>query len=120
MNIFEFAKREFEKQYDCKMTLSVNNPEKVGSLTKSKWTAVISDQPCRISQKQVSPVSDGNVAEVTYNTMLYCDPALVIPAGSRISITDTHGKSRDYKRSSEGFSSYHTHQEIIIVREVQA
>ncbi|MGM7316045.1 hypothetical protein ABRY77_10630 [Enterococcus casseliflavus] len=120
MNIFEFAKREFEKQYDCTMTVSVNKPEKVGSVTKQKWTVVISDKPCRISQKQVSPVSDANVAEVTYNTMLYCDPVLVIPAGSRISITDTHGKSRDYKRSSEGFSSYNTHQEIVIVREVQA
>ncbi|WP_213334275.1 hypothetical protein [Enterococcus casseliflavus] len=120
MNIFEFAKREFEKQYDCKMTVSVNKPDKVGSLTKPKWTAVISDQSCRISKKQVSPVSDGNVAEVIYNTMLYCDPEISIPAGSRISITDPHGKTRDYKRSSEGFSSYHTHQEIVIVREVQA
>ncbi|NQE01854.1 hypothetical protein [Enterococcus gallinarum] len=120
MNILEFAKREFEKQYDCTMTVSVNKAEKVGSVTKSKWTDAIRNHPCRISQKQLSPVSDGNVAGVIYNTMLYCDPELVIPAGSRISITDTHGKSRDYKRSAEGFSSYHTHQEIIIVREVQA
>lgn len=59
MNILEFAKREFEKQYDCTMTVSVNKPEKVGSVTKSKWTAVIRNHPCRISQKQLSPVSDG-------------------------------------------------------------
>lgn len=119
MDIYEFAKKEFKKQYDSKMTISVNEPVKVGSITKQQWVKKIIDQPCRIAQKRVvNPSTDGNAPQVSYITTLHCDPLLNIPAGSRIEITDVHGVTRKYSRSSEGFSSYRTHQEIVMIREV--
>lgn len=119
MSIYEFAKKEFEKQYDSKMTVSVNEPVKVGAVTKPKWVEKISNQPCRIAQKRVvNPVMDNPNPQVSYVTTLYCDPFTKIPPGSRIKVTDSHGVIRDYNRSSEGFSSYRTHQEIVMNREV--
>ena len=120
--IYEWAKKEFEKQYDSKMTVWENKQVKVGAITKPKWVEVenLSNIACRISQKQINPIGEGERAGAMYNTTLHCNPALVIPAGSRIVITDAHGVVRNYKKSSEGFSSYRTHQEIVIVREVIA
>lgn len=120
--MFDFAKKEFEKHYDSKMTVKKNQQVKEGTITKSKWVAVndLKDIPCRISKKQITPVSEGEFAGISYLISLYCDPLLEIEPGSRISITDLYGVVREYKRSSEGFSSYRTHQEISIVRDDKA
>lgn len=120
MSIYDFAKAEFEKYYDSKLTVSEYKDVKVGSITKGTWVTVVEDVACRISQKQLNPASEGEAAKVTYVTKLYCDPAIEIKAGSKIFVTDPHGVTREYKRSSEGFSSYRTHQEIVIVRDVTA
>lgn len=123
MSIYDFAKQEFEKQYDSRMTVQENKPVKDGAITKPKWVDVdgLTNVACRIAQKRVvNPATEGEQSVVSYITTLYCDPLLTIKVGSRIAITDVHGITRDYKRSSEGFSSYRTHQEIVIVREVIA
>lgn len=123
LDIFEYAKKEFEKRYDSRMTVQENKPVKDGAITKTKWVDVdgLINVACRIAQKRVvNPASESEQAIVSYITTLYCDPSLNIKVGSRIAITDVHGVKRDYKRSSEGFSSYRTHQEIVIVREVIA
>lgn len=120
MTIYEYAKKEFEKLYDSRLTVFESKPIKVGAVTKATWVPVSVNELCRISQKQLSPTSEGVFAKVSYLTTLYCDPSLEIKASSRLRITDAQGVSREYKRSSEGFASYRTHQEIIIVRDVKA
>lgn len=115
--MFELATKEFEKFYDSKMTVEVNKTVKEGNITKQKWVEVYSDEPCRISKKSLSPTSNGNTPEINYQLVLYCSPDFNIPAGSRIKVTDRHGTARDYKQSSEPFSSYVTHQEILLVRD---
>lgn len=122
MDIFSFAKREFEKQYDSTMTVMENKPIKEGAITKNKWGVVdgLENIPCRVSKKQLATVGSGEFANATHLTTLHCDPLLDIKAGSRITITDCHKVSRDYKRSSEGFNSYKTHQEIVLLRDVIA
>lgn len=121
MDMYEFAKKEFEKQYDSKMTVQVNELHKDGPITKDEWVDKIVDQPCRIAQKRVvNPASNAEVAQVVYITTLYCDCNVEVPPGSRLYITDCHEVTRRYKRSSEGFSSYRTHQEIEVSRELKA
>lgn len=115
--MYSFARRQFEKLYNCKMTIQENKPVKEGNITKPKWVDVLVDEPCRISQKSLSEASEGTVASISYATALYCRPEIEIKSGDRIVITDVHGNVRKYKRSSEGFNSYLTHQEIVIVRE---
>lgn len=118
MSIYDYAKKEFEKQYDSLLNVSVNEPVKVGAITKEKWVPKITNQPCRIAQKRVvNPSTEGNAPQISYITTLYCDPLIKVPSGSRIEITDVHGLKRKYSHSSEGFSSYQTHQEIVMNRE---
>lgn len=114
--MFEMGTKAFERFYDSKMTVEVNKPVKEGNITKQKWVEVYKDEKCRISKKSLSPTSDGNAPEVNYQLVLYCSPSFDVPAGSRINVTDRHGSTRAYKQSSEPFSSYATHQEILLVR----
>ncbi len=62
MDIYTFAKKEFEKQYDSKMTILINEPVKVGAITKNQWVAKITDRPCRIAQKRVTNPAAGETA----------------------------------------------------------
>lgn len=120
MDIYEIARKEFEKYYDSKMAVSINKPVKDGPFTKNDWVEEHKDVPCRISQKQLNPTTDSVSAGLSYVTILYCSNDIDIAAGSRIEITNPDGETRKYKRSSEGFDSYRTHQEIVIQREATA
>lgn len=122
MSIYDLAIREFEKLYDSRMAVSENVTTKVGAITKTAWQAVdgFQDIPCRISQKRTAQATDSLASEVVTITVLYCNPLLKIKPGSRITITDVHGGIHHYKHSSNPFSSYKTHQEIVIVKELKA
>lgn len=120
MDIYARAKKEFEKHYDSTLTVQENQPIKVGSVTKPMWVTVIEGVPCRISKKQINPVGSGEFAGTTQLITLYCAPEIDIKSGSKITVTDHRGLSRNYQRSSEGFNSYKTHQEIVITRDVIA
>lgn len=110
----------FERHYDSRMTVEVNKTHKDGNVTKQGWVAILTDIPCRLSKKSHQKTASGDQPLVGYQLYLYCNPSLEVPAGSRITVTDTHGTVRKYKRSSEGFSSYNSHQEILLSREVVA
>lgn len=116
MAIVDRARQAFEKYYDSRMAVKVNQTVADGPFTQQKWVEVVSEEPCRISQKQLSPASDSPEPKINYLTALYCRPDVEVPAGSRITVTDGHGNVKEYKRASEAFNSYATHQEIIIVR----
>lgn len=120
--MFGLARREFEKHYDCKMTVTGSKKEKIGNITENIPNALlIEDAPCRISKKTLSTVSrDEGKGTADYAISLYCAPELAIPVGSRVTITDPHGNIRKYRRTSESFNSYRTHQELLIIREVTA
>ena len=120
--MFALARREFEKHYDCKMTVIGSKKEKVGNITEHIPNALlVEDQPCRISKKTLSTVStDEGKGTADYAISLYCAPELDVPVGSRITVTDPNGNIRKYRRTSESFNSYRTHQEMLIIREVTA
>lgn len=110
-------KQAFERFYDSRLSVQVNQTVKEGNVTKQKWVTVLTDIPCRISKKSHQRVSGDTKPLVGYQLYLYCSPEHEIPAGSRLSVKDTHGTVREYKRSSEGFTSYNSHQEILLSRE---
>lgn len=118
--MFDFARRHFEKRYDSTMTVKIWEDVEDGPFTKGDWVNVVENEPCRISKKQLNPTSSEDVAGMSYILALYCAPEIEVKAGSRILITNRYGEVREYKRSSEGFDSYATHQEIIIMREEKA
>ena len=120
MDIFEQARKEFEKTYDSKMTIEVYEKYKDGPYTKEKWVQKLVDEPCRLSRgTRPKPVDSGVYASGDYQPMIYFNPSLEVPPGSRITIVERTGESKQYKQSGEVFS-YRTHKEMPVVREVKA
>ncbi|MDD3020945.1 MAG: hypothetical protein PHX61_08225 [Alphaproteobacteria bacterium] len=68
------------------------------------------DQPGKLSFETLTSTDQGDTSAVTQSVKLFCDPALEIPAGSKISITHA-GRTVDYSRSGEP-GIYTDHQEI--------
>lgn len=70
-----------------------------------------SDLSCRISFATVkSTESDEEAARVVQTVTLYIDPSVVIPEGSKITVTQK-GVTRDYERSGTP-AVYSVHQEV--------
>lgn len=76
-------------------------------------TAIIEDEPCRLSFKNSSPVSiSTDVAENKQIIKLFLSPNVVVPMGSKITVTQ-NGVTNTYRRSGEPcIFSYH--QEILL------
>lgn len=117
MSIYEFATKEFEKRYDSTFTVWINQPKKVGNITKMEVVPAkdLSDIPCRVSQRRLGTPTDGAYAGIAMQTTLFCNPSHQIKPGSKISVTDRYGMTKFYDTSSDSFASYATHQEIIVI-----
>ncbi|MDO4680910.1 MAG: hypothetical protein Q4A55_06660 [Aerococcus sp.] len=112
--------KKFEACYTSTMTVKVNEPQPGSPFVGTHWVVKYQDVPCRIGQKSLNVTTKDNVATTTYVTALYCSRDLIIPAGSRVIVTDPNGRTQQYDRTSEAFHAYLTHQEILLSREVEA
>lgn len=95
-------------------TVTVRNcdttDENTGRITVSE-VDICKDEPCRISFDAVSATqSDSNAAQVVQSITLYIDRAVVIPEGSKITVTQ-NGVTNEYEKSGKS-AAYSTHQEI--------
>lgn len=113
--IYNKARKEFEKYYDCRMNVEVFEKIKKGAITRHEKQVALENIPCRISQKAIGQVADNVQPSINYATRVYCSPDLSIPSGSELIIIDVQGVKRVYKQSSEPFF-YHTHQEFNVER----
>lgn len=123
MDIYEYATREFESQYDSKMTVKVfgTSNDDDDPFSDGDWQDYLTDVPCRIAQKrQISTAKEDVYAAAEISPYLYCNPKHSIPPGSKIFVTNRHGVTNEYERSGESFASYATHQEIMINKKVKA
>lgn len=81
--------------------------------TTHQLTAVINDEPCRLSyQKEQSTDINNGAAVVSQSITLFIRPDLTIKEGSVIDITQ-HGVTTRYKGSGKP-AIYSNHQEIIL------
>jgi hypothetical protein len=87
--------------------------------TTQELVAVVTDEPCRLSQNYVSHttadiVGVNGVPSVENIIVLFLRPDLEVKPGSVIEITQ-HGRTNKYHRSSEP-AIYTNHQEIVLER----
>lgn len=69
------------------------------------------DEPCRISFDTVNATQpENNAANIVQSTTLFIDRAVVIPEGSKITVTQ-NGATAVYEKSGKP-AVYSTHQEI--------
>jgi hypothetical protein len=74
---------------------------------------LLTNQPCRLSFSGHTPtVEDGHVASLAQSVSLFISPNVIIPAGSKIVVTQ-NGTTTLYRRSGEP-SIYATHQEVAL------
>ena len=79
--------------------------------TEPQERILAADIRCRISHKSVvSTEPNEEAAQVAQSVVLYIDPSVDIPEGSKITVTQ-NGTTRDYERSGKS-AVYSCHQEV--------
>lgn len=79
--------------------------------TEPQERILAADIRCRISHKSVvSTEPNEEAAQVAQSVVLYIDPSVDIPEGSKITVTQ-NGMTRDYERSGKS-AVYSCHQEV--------
>ena len=106
-----------EKTYDGKMTVVGSRKETVDGETVVMPDAVLyEDQPCALAFSGTPNAEQGEDAGQTrYQATIFCAPELVIPAGSRIAVTQ-YGQTCKLKYSGEAITCP-THQQLAVIRE---
>ncbi len=129
MNLFKPLKSAVETLYSgtCSVSVSVPAFYEITKQTTNTYTTLFTNKPCRLSFISAPP-SD-NLASFSNNLLhsdtprahfvdqqikLFIDPALDIPPGSKISVTQ-NGVTTLFK-SSGAPAVYSSHQEIELVR----
>ena len=106
-------KKAIQSLWDGRATITVREgvlDERTGR-TEPVERVTASELPCRISFATVkSTEPDEEAARVAQTVTLYIDPDLVIPEGSKITVTQNQ-VTTDYERSGKA-AVYTDHQEV--------
>lgn len=112
-------RRKLEKMYEdrCSISRWVTIKKPNGANGK-ELQAVLSDQPCRISQKALGSNNQTDTKNnIAYETKIFISPDVEIKQGDVINVT-RNSVIRKYN-AGEAFI-YPTHQEISIQRDTEA
>ena len=106
-------KKAIQSLWDGRATITVREgvlDERTGR-TEPVERVTASELPCRISFATVkSTEPDEEAARVAQTVTLYIDPSVVIPEGSKITVTQNQ-VTTDYERSGKA-AVYTAHQEV--------
>lgn len=104
-----------ETLYDATATIAAMQDAADGAMTYQELRTICEDEPCRLNVSGRSPASrqsDGTSA-VGLNPVLYLSPAIPVPEGARITVTQN---GREINTWLAGTASvYQSHQEIALV-----
>lgn len=83
--------------------------------TRQEKRLLLENQPCALSQKDITPVSPvGGATRIQYQAKLFIGPKVELAAGSEV-IVRQDGMQYRFIHSGEAFR-YSSHQEIMIER----
>lgn len=105
--------KAIQSLWDGRATITVREGvlDKRTGRTEPVERVTASELPCRISFATVkSTEPDEEAARVAQTVTLYIDPSVVIPEGSKITVTQNQ-VTADYERSGKG-AVYTDHQEV--------
>ena len=112
-------RRKLEEMYEDRLSITrmVDYKKPNGAMGK-RPEVVLSDQPCRISQKALGTNGQTDTKnDIAYETKLFISPDVEIKQGDVINVT-RNSVVRKYS-AGESFM-YPTHQEISIQRDTEA
>jgi len=95
----------------CTVTVRENKTNEANGRTEAKEVDLCTNEPCRISfdTVQVTEPSNG-AAQIKQTVTLFIDPAVSLPAGSKITVTQK-GATGVYEQSGVP-AVYSTHKEV--------
>lgn len=96
-------------------TFTVTEQKKVVRADHSTGFAevqTVTDNPCRLSFTTSPAAGDGDTATLTQSVKLFCAPEIIVPEGSRITVTQ-NGVTEEYARSGM-VAMYDTHAEYVL------
>ena len=99
----------------CTVYVRVPSPTPDPATGRTVWAveAVAEAVPCRLSFETLSETQDeSSAAKVTQSVKLFLDPAVPLPAGSKLTITQ-NGVTKEYAQSGEP-AVYTYHKEIVL------
>lgn len=95
----------------CTITVRENKTNEANGRTEAKEVDLCTNEPCRISFDTVQVTEPSNGAAQTKQTVtLFIDPAVSLPAGSKITVTQK-GTTGVYEQSGVP-AVYSTHKEV--------
>ena len=97
----------------CTVYVRVPSPTPDPATGRTVWAveAVAEAVPCRLSFETLSETQDeSSAAKVTQSVKLFLDPAVPLPAGSKLTVTQ-NGVTGEYVPSGEA-AVYSTHIEV--------
>ena len=95
----------------CTVTVRKNETNEANGRTEAKEVDLCTNEPCRISFDTVQVTEPSNGAAQTKQTVtLFIDPAVSLPAGSKITVTQK-GTTGVYEQSGVP-AVYSTHKEV--------
>jgi len=95
----------------CTVTVRENKTNEANGRTEAKEVDLCTNEPCRISFDTVQVTEPSNGAAQTKQTVtLFIDPAVSLPAGSKITVTQK-GATGVYEQSGVP-AVYSTHKEV--------
>lgn len=95
----------------CTVTVRENKTNEANGRTEAKEVDLCTNEPCRISFDTVQVTEPSNGAAQTKQTVtLFIDPAVSLPVGSKITVTQK-GTTGVYEQSGVP-AVYSTHKEV--------
>lgn len=97
----------------CTVYVRVPSPAPDPATGRTVWAveAVAEAVPCRLSFETLSETQDeSSAAKVTQSVKLFLDPAVPLPAGSKLTVTQ-NGVTSEYVQSGEA-AVYSNHKEV--------
>lgn len=120
MNQFEVLKKVVSLLWTDKAKITGTKKVIKNRITNSVETTIVENEPCKVILKGQSASTQTIFGTDEADAKLLVRNGIDIPAGAVIYITDQNGNTTKYKRSSKGYTGYHSHQEIAMVRDEKA
>lgn len=108
-------KNALQRLWKDKLTL-INYEEvtKPNGSTGFEEITVLEDKPCKLSFSTLQAVTQNDAnAAIVQVVKVFCDPALMIDAGSKL-VIEHNGRTFEFSRSGEP-GIFTNHQEIVLV-----
>ena len=108
------VKKAIESLYTGTCTvIEQRKVQKANKSTGFENIIVLEDEPCRLSFKNISSTSSGDVAaSLKQVTVLFLSPSVTVKPGSKVRVTQ-NDVTADYESSGQP-AIYPSHQEVIL------